>query len=136
VNSKTTRGCPPRNPRESCHAIHKCRLGGLRASLESVRHCLRAADFRRCAHLHRCTIGSDHDVRIEHFKKCVEVACARGCEESVNVEIWFERLVCRAHIVAKVGPASAKELPQRNYVNSEGERNEKSWYERQRKTCD
>jgi hypothetical protein len=34
--------------------------------------------------LHRCAVGAEHDVWVEHREKCVELAVARGREERVH----------------------------------------------------
>jgi len=38
----------------------------------------------RCVRRHGCAVGSEHDVRVEHCNKRVEVAVSRGGEEGVE----------------------------------------------------
>jgi hypothetical protein len=40
--------------------------------------------FPRCVHRHHCAVGSEHDIRVEHCNKRVEVTVARGGEEGVD----------------------------------------------------
>ena len=58
-----------RRPHQPRRAIHKRRLCGLGAPREGLGHCGRAADLRRCAHLHGCAVGPEYDVRVEQREK-------------------------------------------------------------------
>src|SRR5262245_12682832 len=72
----------PRN--DSCGPIHQHplrELGKLREAQRLFGHGLRAANLPRYTHHHATAIGAQHDLRVEHRQKCLEVAATRGSQE-------------------------------------------------------
>jgi hypothetical protein len=69
------------SPHGSRGSVHKRRLCGPGMPREGLGHGRRTTDLARCACLHGCAVGSEHDVRVEHREKRVEVTASRGSEE-------------------------------------------------------
>jgi hypothetical protein len=66
-------------------AVHEHRSRGPGASYERhPGHGRRTADLPRCVRRQGGAVGSEHDVRVEHRDKRVEVSIARGGEEGVD----------------------------------------------------
>ena len=79
-------------------SIHERRSRGPGTSYERPPgHGGRTADLPRCDRRQGGTVGSEHDVRIEHRDKRVEVSIARGGEEGVHdLSLAGEILVVRS----------------------------------------
>jgi hypothetical protein len=84
VKLNTTRGRLP-----GAHSpVHQRRLCEPGPPGEGARHSRRAADLLRCACVHGCSVGTEHDVRVQYGEQRVEITPREAARNAVTTSRW------------------------------------------------